>query len=93
MFPPLKSCLGGVNALIKHYDVCPHQITPLYLSDEFFTANTGHQRQAGRPSPLGDQIGGQSDETQCKRQLQGSGEMRLELKKFVLCIWHPATQN
>jgi len=20
-FPPLKSCLGGINALIKHYDV------------------------------------------------------------------------
>ena len=21
-FPPLKSCLGGINALIKHYEVC-----------------------------------------------------------------------
>ena len=27
-FPPLKSCLGGINALIKHYDVCSYQITP-----------------------------------------------------------------
>ena len=24
-FPPLKSCLGGINALIKHYDVSLHQ--------------------------------------------------------------------
>ena len=21
-FPPLKACLGGINALVKHYDVC-----------------------------------------------------------------------
>jgi len=21
VFPPLKSCLGGINALIKHYEV------------------------------------------------------------------------
>ena len=28
-FPPLKSCLGGINALIKHYDVRLHQISPL----------------------------------------------------------------
>ena len=25
VFPPLKSCLGGINALIKHYDVRQHQ--------------------------------------------------------------------
>ena len=25
-FPPLKSCLGGINALIKHYEVRRHQI-------------------------------------------------------------------
>ena len=24
-FPPLKSCLGGINALIKHYDVRRHR--------------------------------------------------------------------
>jgi len=27
-FPPLKSCLGGIAALIKHYDVCSYQIIP-----------------------------------------------------------------
>ena len=27
-FPPLKSCLGGINALLKHYDVRSCQITP-----------------------------------------------------------------
>ena len=26
--PPLKSCLGGINALIKHYDVRFHQRVP-----------------------------------------------------------------
>ena len=26
-FTPLKSCLGGINALIKHYDVRRCQIT------------------------------------------------------------------
>ena len=25
-FPPLKSCLGGINALIKHYEVRFHRI-------------------------------------------------------------------
>ena len=25
-FPPLKSCLGGINALIKHYDVRRYSI-------------------------------------------------------------------
>ena len=24
--PPLKSCLGGINTLIKYYEVCLHQI-------------------------------------------------------------------
>jgi len=27
--PPLKSCLGGINALIKHYEVRSHRINPL----------------------------------------------------------------
>ena len=31
VFPPLKSCLGGINALIKYYEVClppiPHDLT------------------------------------------------------------------
>jgi len=26
-FPPLKSCLGGISALIKHYDVRLYRIT------------------------------------------------------------------
>jgi hypothetical protein len=26
-FPPLKSCLGGINALIKYYEVRFHQIS------------------------------------------------------------------
>jgi hypothetical protein len=25
-FPPLKSCLGGINALVKHYEVRLHRI-------------------------------------------------------------------
>ena len=32
--PPLKSCLGGINALIKHYDVRSYRtalLTPLKL--------------------------------------------------------------
>ena len=37
-FPPLKSCLGGINALIKHYDVrsCeyPPSTSPMYFLQE-----------------------------------------------------------
>ena len=33
-FPPLKSCLGGINALIKHYDVRSYQrVLPHPLTD------------------------------------------------------------
>ena len=28
VFPPLKSCLGGINALIKHYEVRWYHISP-----------------------------------------------------------------
>jgi len=34
-FPPFKSCLGGINALIKHYDVCSCRTIPLQFTDEF----------------------------------------------------------
>ena len=33
-FPPLKSCLGGINALIKHYEVGLRD-TGLGLTDEY----------------------------------------------------------
>ena len=26
-FPPLKSCLGGINALVKHCEVCCVELT------------------------------------------------------------------
>ena len=80
--------MGGINALIKHYDVYAHQITSLYLADEFFTANTGRERQARRPSPLGDQIGGQFDETRRGRRLRGGGEARTAEK---VCITYLAS--
>lgn len=28
VFPPLKSCLGGISALIKHYEVCQCETMP-----------------------------------------------------------------
>ena len=37
-FPPLKSCLGGINALIKHYDVglsSDLQIPQAYATQEY----------------------------------------------------------
>jgi len=34
-FPPLKSCLGGISALVKHYDVC-HKERPKALLTYFF---------------------------------------------------------
>ena len=37
-FPPLKSCLGGINALIKHYDVRLRQIT-LNIANEYQPRN------------------------------------------------------
>jgi len=33
VFPPLKSCLGGINALIKHYDVRRYRVTVYYAKD------------------------------------------------------------
>jgi len=61
-FPPLKSCLGGISALIKHYDVRPRRVASLYLADGFSTANAGRKRQVRRLGPLGGQIGGHPDQ-------------------------------
>ena len=32
-FPPLKSCLGGISALIKHYEVRLYRTTLNYTHD------------------------------------------------------------
>ena len=55
--PPLKSCLGGINALIKHYDVRSRRITPLCFADGSFTASSGRERQVRGSNPVGGQIG------------------------------------
>ena len=36
-FPPLKSCLGGINALIKHYEVRRYRTT-LDSADDYHLA-------------------------------------------------------
>ena len=43
-FPPLKSCLGGINALIKHYDVRVYIELFLGATDRFIPGMRGRQR-------------------------------------------------
>jgi hypothetical protein len=33
VFPPLKGCLGGISALIKHYEVCRSKISSDLAND------------------------------------------------------------
>ena len=44
VFPPLKSCLGGINALIKHYDVRRYRVT-LYYAEGYRLAIHRRERQ------------------------------------------------
>jgi len=37
-FPPLKACLGGINALIKHYDVRLYRIPTVNPIDKLHLA-------------------------------------------------------
>src|SRR5258708_22358769 len=56
-FPPLKSCLGGINALIKYYEVRVHPIA----HDITDVSTPGMQRCRGeprRPCPMGHQVEG-----------------------------------
>jgi len=51
VFPPLKSCLGGINALIKHYDVRRYRVTLDYAND-YQLAIQRRERQAQRSHPM-----------------------------------------
>ena len=44
-FPPLKSCLGGINALIKHHEVGLRR-SPHDLSDESILGKQRRRREA-----------------------------------------------
>ena len=68
VFPPLKSCLGGISALTKHYDVCSRRMMYLCFADRSLTANQGCEGQTRGPNPLGDQIEGQPDENPRRRR-------------------------
>jgi len=50
-FLPLKSCLGGISALIKHYDVRPYRVTPSY-TNEHHPAISRREGQARRSHPV-----------------------------------------
>jgi len=47
VFPPLKSCLGGINALIKHYDVRRYRVTH-YHAKYYHLAIQRRERQTQR---------------------------------------------
>ena len=88
-FPPLKSCLGGINALIKHYEACFHRIISLRSANGFSKAIPGRERQAGGPDTLGDQVEGHSDEGRRERRSRGSGETstasKVRIASLVCC--------
>ena len=44
VFPPLKACLGGINALIKHYDVRRYQ-TSLNSANDYQLGIQRRRRQ------------------------------------------------
>lgn len=54
-FPPLKSCLGGINALIKHYDVRRYKIT-FDPANDCQLAIQRRERQAQRSHPVAEEV-------------------------------------
>ena len=74
-FPPLKSCLGCINALVKYYEVRPHRIAR-DPADVFILGMQRRRRQTRRPRPMAYQAEGNRDDNQRPRQSRGDREAR-----------------
>lgn len=62
-FPPLKSCLGFITALIKHYDVRRHQIS-LDFTNNFHTGMYRCEGQAQHPPTVVGEVAGDLGESE-----------------------------
>ena len=66
-FPPLKSCLGAIDAFRKHYEVRPPRIDH-DLADGSILAKQRRRRQAQGPYPVAHQVGENCDDSKRRRQ-------------------------
>src|SRR5882757_9368488 len=83
VFPPLKSCLGGVNALIKHYEVRRCQTIPDSTNGRKpEPAIQRCERQAQRPDPVVGEVAGNLGEGEPGRR---SRRVRETIKTGRVC--------
>ena len=72
-FPPLKSCLGGINALIKHYDVGSGR-TAVNSANGYPPGIQRRERQTRRSHPMVGEVAGEFGESQPRRRSRGGRE-------------------
>ena len=87
-FPPLKSCLGGINALIKYYEVrvCSVANGADDLADVSTLGVQRCRREPRGPCPVAHQVEEQWNDNWCRRQSKRGGETRAADKVPIISL-------